>query len=69
MVSGAERAIRVSTAVTVPGVAGIAAYVSYRHAREVVRAPCESGTTARPDEAVSYLSELTVIIDRALTTW
>lgn len=34
----AGRAIRVSTAVAVLGVTGIAAYVSYRHAYDVVRA-------------------------------
>ena len=36
--TGADRAIRVSTAVAVLAVAGIAAYVSYWHAYAVVRA-------------------------------
>jgi hypothetical protein len=49
--SGADRAIRVSTAVAVVGVAGIAAYVSYQHAFEVVRAHGESGLTARLEPA------------------
>jgi len=69
VVSGAERAIRVSAAVTFLSVACIAAYLSYRNAHEVVRASCESSTTARPGEAVSYLSELAGIIDGVLTTW
>lgn len=50
-VSGADRAIRISTAVVVLGVAGIAAYVSYLHAYEVVRAHGESGVTARLEQA------------------
>jgi uncharacterized protein DUF2637 len=50
-VSAADRAIRVSTAVAVVGVAGIAAYVSYWHAYEVVRAHGESGITARLEPA------------------
>jgi hypothetical protein len=46
-VSGAaDRAIRVSTVAAVLGVAGIAAYVSYQHAFEVVRAHGENGLTA-----------------------
>jgi Protein of unknown function (DUF2637) len=45
-VSAADRAIRVTTAVAVLGVAGIAAYVSYWHAYEVVRVHGESGVTA-----------------------
>jgi hypothetical protein len=49
--SGADRAIRVSTAAAVLGVAGIAAYVSYQHAFEVVRAHGESGLTARLEPA------------------
>ena len=47
MSSGADRAIRVSTAAAVLGVAGIAAYVSYQHAFEVV--PGSRGK--RPDRA------------------
>ena len=43
--------IRVSTAAAVVGVAGIAAYVSYWHAYEVVRAHGESGVTARLEPA------------------
>jgi hypothetical protein len=46
-VSAADRAIRVSTAAAVVAVAGIAAYVSYWHAHDVVRAHGESGVTAR----------------------
>jgi hypothetical protein len=49
--NGADRAIWVSTAAAVLGVAGIAAYVSYRHAFEVVRAHGESGLTARLEPA------------------
>ena len=49
--SAADRAIRVSTAAAVVGVAGIAAYVSYWHAFEVVRAHGESGITARLEPA------------------
>jgi Protein of unknown function (DUF2637) len=48
---GADRAIRVSTAAAVIGVAGIAAYVSYQHAFEVVRAHGESGLTVRLEPA------------------
>jgi hypothetical protein len=48
---GADRAIRVSTTAAVIGVAGIAAYVSYQHAFEVVRAHGESGLTARLEPA------------------
>jgi hypothetical protein len=48
---GADRAIRISTAAAVLGVAGIAAYVSYQHAFEVVRAHGESGLTARLEPA------------------
>ena len=45
--TGIDRAIRLSTAAAVLGVAGIAAYVSYWHAYAVVRAHGESGVTAR----------------------
>ena len=51
MSGGADRAIRVSTAAAVLGVAGIAAYVSYQHAFELVRARGESGLTARLEPA------------------
>jgi hypothetical protein len=51
-VSGAaDHVIRVSTAAAVVGVAGIAAYVSYQHAFEVVCAHGESGLTARLEPA------------------
>jgi hypothetical protein len=46
LTSGIDRAIRLSTAVAVLAVAGIAAYVSYWHAYAVVRAHGESGITA-----------------------
>jgi Protein of unknown function (DUF2637) len=45
--SSIDRAIRLSTAVAVLAVAGIAAYVSYWHAYAVVRAHGEAGITAR----------------------
>jgi hypothetical protein len=64
-VSAADRAIRVSTAVAVLGVAGIAAYVSYWHAFEVVRAHGESGITARLEPAtidgLVYSSSMVVL--------
>jgi hypothetical protein len=64
-VTGADRAIRVSTAVAVLGVAGIAAYVSYWHAYEVVRAHGESGVTARLEPAtidgLVYASSMVVL--------
>lgn len=41
--AGVDRAIRVSTAVAVLAVAGVAAYVSYWHAYAVVCAHGESG--------------------------
>jgi hypothetical protein len=49
--SAADRAIRVSTAVAVLVVAGIAAYVSYWHAYAVIRTHGENGTTARLEPA------------------
>jgi hypothetical protein len=48
---GADRAIRVSTAIAVLAVAGIAAYVSYWHAYAVVCAHGETGITARLEPA------------------
>jgi hypothetical protein len=64
-VSAADRAIRISTAVAVLGVAGIAAYVSYWHAFEVVRAHGESGITARLEPAtidgLVYSSSMVVL--------
>jgi hypothetical protein len=47
LTSGIDRAIRLSTAVAVLAVAGIAAYVSYWPAYAVVRAHGETGITAR----------------------
>jgi hypothetical protein len=62
---GADRAIRISTAAAVLGVAGIAAYVSYQHAFEVVRAHGESGPTARLEPAtidgLVYSSSMVVL--------
>jgi hypothetical protein len=49
--SGADRAIRVSTAAVVLAVAGIAAYISYWHAYAVVREYGETGVTARLEPA------------------
>ena len=49
--TGVDRAIRVSTAVTVLAAAGVAAYVSYWHAYAVVCAHGESGITARLESA------------------
>ena len=51
LTSGIDRAIRLSTAVAVLAVAGIAAYVSYGHAYAVVRAHGETGITARLEPA------------------
>jgi hypothetical protein len=48
---GIDRAIRLSTAAAVLGVAGIAAYVSYGHAYAVMRAHGETGITARLEPA------------------
>ena len=48
---GADRAIRVSTAIAVLAVAGVAAYVSYWHAYAVVCAHGETGVTARLEPA------------------
>lgn len=65
MSRGADRAIRVSTAAAVLGVAGIAAYVSYQHAFEVVRAHGESRLTARLEPAtidgLVYSSSMVVL--------
>jgi hypothetical protein len=51
LTAGVDRAIRVSTAVAVLAVAGVAAYVSYWHAYAVVCAHGESGVTARLEPA------------------
>jgi hypothetical protein len=64
-VNATDRAIRVSTAAAVLGVAGIAAYVSYWHAFEVVRAHGETGITARLEPAtidgLVYSSSMVVL--------
>jgi hypothetical protein len=64
-VSAPDRAIRVSTAAAVLGVAGVAAYVSYWHAYEVVRAHGEAGVTARLEPAtidgLVYASSMVVL--------
>ena len=63
--SGIDRAIRLSTAVAVLAVAGIAAYVSYGHAYAVVRAHGETGITARLEPAtidgLVYASSMVVL--------
>jgi hypothetical protein len=65
LTSGIDRAIRLSTAVAVLAVAGIAAYVSYWHAYAVVRAHGESGITARLEPATMdglvYASSMLVL--------
>ena len=62
---GIDRAIRLSTAAAVLAVAGIAAYVSYGHARAVVRAHGETGITARLERAtidgLVYASSMVVL--------
>jgi hypothetical protein len=63
--SAADRAIRVSATVAVLGVAGIAAYISYWHAYEVISAHGESGVTARLEPAtidgLVYCSSMVVL--------
>ena len=49
--AGVDRAIRVSTAVAVLAVAGVAVYVPYWHAYAVVCAHGETGVTARLEPA------------------
>jgi hypothetical protein len=49
--AGVDRAIRVSTAIAVLAVAGVAAYVSYWHAYAVICAHGETGVTARLEPA------------------
>jgi Protein of unknown function (DUF2637) len=51
LTTGVDRAIRMSTAVAVLAVAGVAAYVSYWHAYAVVCAHGETGVTARLEPA------------------
>jgi len=64
-VSTADRAIRVSATAAVLGVAGIAAYISYWHAYEVISAHGESGVTARLEPAtidgLVYCSSMVVL--------
>jgi hypothetical protein len=61
----ADRVIRISTAVAVLAVAGVAAYVSYWHAYAVVRAHGETGITARLEPAtidgLVYASSMVVL--------
>jgi hypothetical protein len=63
--SNIDLAIRLSTAMAVLAVAGIAAYVSYWHAYAVVRAHGESGITARLEPAtidgLVYASSMVVL--------
>jgi Protein of unknown function (DUF2637) len=63
--SAADRAIRVSATVALLGVAGIAAYISYWHAYEVISAHGESGVTARLEPAtidgLVYCSSMVVL--------
>jgi len=60
-----DRVMRVSTAVAVLAVAGVAAYVSYWHAYAVVRAHGEGGITARLEPAtidgLVYASSMVVL--------
>jgi hypothetical protein len=63
--AGADRAIRVSTAIVVLSVAGIAAYVSYWHAYAVVREYGEAGVTARLEpvtiDGLVYASSMVIL--------
>ena len=63
--SQVDRVIRISTAVAVLAVAGVAAYVSYWHAYAVVRAHGESGITARLEPAtidgLVYASSMVIL--------
>jgi hypothetical protein len=65
LTSSVDRAIRLSTAVAVLAVAGIAAYVSYWHAYAVVRAHGETGITARLEpttiDGLVYASSMVVL--------
>lgn len=64
----ADRVIRWSTGLAVPGVAAVAAVVSYEHASELVRAHGESGWTGRliplTVDGLVYASS-TVMLDSA----
>jgi Protein of unknown function (DUF2637) len=63
--SSMDRVIRISTAVVVLAVAGIAAYVSYWHAYAVVREYGETGVTARLEpvtiDGLVYASSMVVL--------
>ncbi len=65
LAGGIDRVIRLSTAVAVLAVAGIAAYVSYWHAYAVVRAHGETGIIARLEPAtidgLVYASSMVVL--------
>ena len=65
LTSGIDRVLRLSTAAAVLAVAGIAAYVSYRHAYAVVRAHGETGITAWLEPAtidgLVYASSMVVL--------
>ena len=65
LMSGIDRATRLSTAVAMLAVAGIAAYVSYWHAYAVVRAHGETGITARLEpttiDGLVYASSMVVL--------
>jgi hypothetical protein len=64
-VNAADRAIRASATVAVLGVAGVAAYISYWHAYEVISAHGETGVTARLEPAtidgLVYCSSMVVL--------
>ncbi len=65
LTSGIDHAIRLSTAVAVLAVAGIAACISYWHAYAVVRAHGETGITARLEpttiDGLVYASSMVVL--------
>jgi len=65
LAGGIDRAIRLSAAAAVLAVAGIAAYVSYQHAYEVVRAHGQTGITARLEpttiDGLLYASSMVVL--------
>jgi len=67
---GADRAIRISTAIAVLAVAGIAAYESYWHAYAVIRAHGETGLTARLEPAtidgLVYESSMLSVVRRCV---
>ena len=62
---GVDRAIRVSTAIVVLAVAGVAAYISYWHAYAVVREYGENGVTALLEPAtidgLVYASSMVIL--------